>query len=75
MTYDTKLRYRDAWFYPEEVMGDREIEAKEMGYTIRYYPKDNRVWLFHSEGEGGSFNLKDFIASPDDVDTYFHKNF
>ena len=42
MTYNTQLRYIDAWFYPEEVMGDREIEAKEMGYAIRYYPKDNK---------------------------------
>jgi hypothetical protein len=75
MAYDTKFRYKDAWFHRDDVMGDREIEAKEMGYTLRYYAKDNKVWLFHPEGEGGSFNLKDFISSSDDVDTYFWKNF
>lgn len=72
-TNPINVRAYDVFMYPAEFMDNREVEARELNFKLKW-DKDG-VWLFHPDGEGGRFNKSELLYSEDDLETFFWRFF
>ena len=64
----------DVNYNMEEYMAERQLQAQQQYLLVKYDRPNQKVWLYTTDGEGGSFNLFDFLCA-DDPRKFFVENF
>ena len=72
---DDRTKRLDVSYNMDEYMDEMKAWADRQGLEIKYNRPDNRVWISdRRDGEGGMFNMFDFLCSNDPRE-FFTKNF
>lgn len=59
----------------EEYMAERQLQAQQQYLSVKYDRPNQKVWIEDlRSGEGGSFNMFDFLRA-DDPRKFFAENF
>ena len=72
---DDRTKRIDVSYNMDEYMDEMKAWADRQGLEIKYNRPDNKVWISdRRDGEGGMFNMFDFLCSNDPRE-FFAKNF